>query len=130
MKARLQSTLEHLRPAAVMEQPMMQDRISLLMLVVGLAVTLITFIALIWHVHPADHEVPVRYSSLGGFDPHGHWYSVYRIPLYSLAISVINAGLAMKAFRRNRLVSFFLLLASIVIAVLCLIISMAFAAII
>ncbi len=130
MKTRIQSAADTLRPSHILSQPMMRDKISLSMLITGLVVTAITFIGLIWRVHPTDHEVPLRYSSLGGFDPHGQWYSVYRIPAYALAVSIINGGLAMKAFRRNRLVSFYLLLSTIIIAVLCLIISMAFAAIV
>lgn len=130
MNTRLASSLRHLQPANILSQPMFADRISLWMLVSAVAINLIAFAALILRVHFADHPVAVHYSSLVGFDQEGAWYSVYRLPAYGLAVTLVNGALAMKSFHRNRLSSFYLLLASIVVAVLCLIISMAFAAIV
>jgi len=71
--------------------------------------------------------IPVRYSSLGGFDGLGSWYSPLLIALFSVSISAVNGVLAFQAFSRSRLASFFLLVGSVVVALFCLIISNAFA---
>lgn len=131
MKTRIRSSLRRLEPAQLLQQPMFADRISLGMFAAGIGLNLLTFVALMFRVHAVDNPVPVHYSSLIGFDEgNGPWYSVYRLPAYGLMVAIINSGLALRSFPRNRLTSFYLLLSSIVVAVLCLIISMAFAAIV
>ncbi len=94
-------------------------------LINGLCLTLA-----IARLHPLDYAIPVRYTSVAAFDTLGPWYMLYAIPIYGIVVLVANVGLAMKAYMRSRIASFFLLLASVVVALLCLVISNAFISVI
>jgi hypothetical protein len=106
------------------------DRFSTALLIAALAINGITFIWLVLRIHPTEVPVPVRYSNLlSGFDQLGPWYFPYFIAVYALAVTVFNGLLAYQSFNRSRLVSFFLLVASTVVAAFSLIIALAFGAI-
>ena len=77
-----------------------------------------------------DYPVPTHYLSLVGFDEVGAWWSNYRLVVFSIAVTLINSLLAAKAFQRNRLASFFLLIGAASVSILCLVISSAFAEIV
>ncbi len=112
------------------EQRFWQDKLSLAVLIAALILNGITFVVLAVRVHPAQFEVPVRYSSLVGFDVLGPWYEIYRIGLFAVAVTVVNGLLAYKSFARSRITSFFLLVGAFVVALFCLIIGTAFTAIV
>jgi uncharacterized Tic20 family protein len=107
-------------------QPMFQDRISLVAVVLSFILSIVSLIALATRLPHSGEQAPVHYSSLIGFDQQGPWYLNFQIGIFSLLVSFINTALAIQAFRRNRLVSFFLLVGAVVVTLLCLIVSMAF----
>lgn len=109
------------------ESRFLRDRLSVTLLVVALVIGGLNLVLLMFHLPTARVDVPVRYSSLGGFDGLGPWYSPFLIVLFGLSITVVNGVLALQAFGRSRLASFFLLAGSCVVALFCLIISNAFA---
>ncbi|HSX41355.1 MAG TPA: hypothetical protein VLF21_01840 [Candidatus Saccharimonadales bacterium] len=115
---------------AIRQHPMMSDRISVPVLGAAVVLNICNLLVLIFRVHRATYPVPVHYSSLVGFDQVGSWLAIWRIGLFALAVTLINGVLAAKAFQRNRLASFFLLLGSVVVGLLCLIITSAFAVIV
>lgn len=81
-------------------------------------------------LHPTGFDVPVHYSSLGGFDALGPWYQLYAIAIYGFGVTAVNTVLANLSFGRSRITSFFLLTGSFVVALFCLIIGTAFAVIV
>jgi len=112
----------------VRESRFFHDRISVGLLVAAFVVGAFNIVLLAPHISSMRTAViPVRYSSLGGFDGLGSWYSPLLIALFSVSISAVNGVLAFQAFSRSRLASFFLLVGSVVVALFCLIISNAFA---
>lgn len=117
------------RLAHWLNHPMLKDPISLITLVGSIALVLVTFIMLLVKVHAVNYKVGVHFMSLVGFDRLGSWYEVYRFPVVGAMIVTINGLLAAKSFQRNRLASFFLLLGGVSVALLCLVVSRAFAVI-
>ena len=106
------------------------DRLSVGVIVLALGVNALALVMTLTRLRPLSYAVPVRYTSVGSFDTLGPWYVLYAIPLYGLLVLIANTGLAMKAFARSRIASFFLLLAAVVVALLCLVISNAFVSVV
>lgn len=109
---------------------MLADPISVSTLVMSLAVNILTIVLVVGKLRKVDYPVPVHYLSLVGFDQVGPWYTNYRLALFGLAVTAVNGLLAAKAFQRNRLASFFLLIGAAAVAVLCLVISAAFVSVV
>jgi len=107
-----------------------RDRLSVTIVMVALAINVLALLLVISRLRPLSYSVPVRYTSVGGFDTLGPWYALYAIPAYGLLVLAANVGLAMKAYNRSRIASFFLLLAAVVVALLCLVISNAFVSVV
>jgi len=103
-----------------------RDRLSVAVILLAISINLLALVLVISRLRPLSYDVPVRYTSVGGFDTLGPWYALYIIPLYGIVVLAANLGLAMKAYTRSRIASFFLLLAAVVVALLCLVISNAF----
>lgn len=111
-------------------QRFFQDRLSLSFLVPVLALNALTLIIMVIRLKPTDYAIPVRYSSLVGFDTLGPWYQIYMVGLFGVLVTAINTALAAVSFTRSRITSFFLLIGAFVVALFCLIIGTAFAVII
>ncbi|MBW3538310.1 hypothetical protein KY386_02340 [Candidatus Parcubacteria bacterium] len=122
---RLQTNIGSLR-----EQRLFQDRLSLAILVPTVILNFITLLIMLVKLRPAGFDVPVRYSSLVGFNELGPWYSAYRIALFGVAVTAVNTALGVVAFNRSRVTSFFLTVGAFVVALFCLIIGTAFAVIV
>ncbi len=122
--------LRRLHPSNVREHPMMHDPVSLVALGLSVLINILTLGNMLAKVHQVDYPVPVHYLNLIGFDQVGPWYHNYRIAAFGFAITFINALLAAQSFQRNRLTSFFLLIGSVAVGLLCLVIGSEFAAII
>ena len=107
-----------------------KDRLSVAILVSNLIVNGVIVLVLLLRVRPTQFPVPVRYSSLVGFDKLGSWTQLYGIGAFSLAVALVNGGLAIYGFGRSRIASFFLLAGAFVVAAFSLIISLALTAIV
>lgn len=84
---------------------------------------LVLAFVVIWsllHIHRSDLQVPVRFTSLGNFDQLGSWYQLYDLAIIALITFVANLFLAIVCYRRNRVMSLFLLLASLMVSILAL----------
>jgi hypothetical protein len=111
-------------------QRLVKDRLSLGLLIAAAATNVVTILLLLANLTPTDFPVPVRYSSLLGFQALGPWYQIYYIALFGVGVTLINSILAAMAYTRSRITSFFLLVGAFVVSLFCLIISLAFAAIV
>ncbi len=92
------------------------DVFSVSLLGVTAVVYAVSIAWLLLHVQPVDVPVPVRYSNLTGFDVLGPWYFPYILLGECLAVTLFNMYFAYRSFQRNRMVSFFLLATSVVVA--------------
>lgn len=106
------------------------DRISMILLVGALAVNVVSLGMLLLHWPAVHADIPTRYSTLGGFDALGPWYSPFVTALFGPAVTLVNGVLAYQAFGRSRLASFYLLCGSVVVGLFCLIIANAFATVV
>ena len=125
----VRETLADLHPTQAIKHPLFQDPISVVALIVAAVINLLTVVLVITKLHQVDYPVPTHYQSLIGFDQVGSWLQNYRLLAFSVLVFVANTALAAKSFHRNRLVSFFLILASSVVAILALVISSALVAV-
>jgi hypothetical protein len=107
-----------------------RDRLSVSVVALAVAINALAVISVLIRLRPLSYEVPIRYTSVAGFDSLGPWYALYAIPAYGILVLAANVGLAMKAYNRSRIASFFLLLAAVVVALLCLVISNAFVSVV
>ena len=122
--------LRVLHPSNLRQHPIMHDPVSLVALGLSLLLNILTLAVMVVRVHQVDYPVPVHYLSLIGFDQVGPWYQNYRIAAFGFMATLINGLLAGQSFQRNRLTSFFLLIGSVAVGLLCLVIGSEFAAII
>lgn len=102
------------------------DKLSVGVVLLATGINVLALALVLARLRPLGYAVPVRYTTTGAFDTLGPWYALYAIPVYGLLVLAANVGLAMKAYNRSRIASFFLLLAAVVVALLCLVISNAF----
>ncbi len=102
------------------------DKLSVGVVVLATSINVLALVLVAARLRPLGYAVPVRYTTIGAFDTLGPWYALYAIPAYGLLVLAANVGLAMKSYNRSRIASFFLLLAAVVVALLCLVISNAF----
>lgn len=115
--------------AKLFAQRFFHDRLSLGLFVASLGLNLINLIVLLAKLRPLEFSttVPVHYSNLNnGFDALGPWYLNYRIGLFALGVTLVNTYLAVLAYSRSRIASFYLIAGSVVVAIFSLIISAAF----
>ena len=115
--------------ADILSQRFFRDRLSLGLLIGALVVNGLNLTVLALRVRPTDGLVPVRFSSLTLFDALGAWYFPFLVALFGLGVTVVNGLFAYHSFGRSRLASFFLLIASAVVAIFATIISLAFGAV-
>jgi len=71
-------------------------------------------------LNPVAVQVPVRYTTLTAFDRLGSWQELLALPLASWFITIVNTILAQVAYRRSRVTSFMLILASLSMSLLAL----------
>lgn len=111
------------------QQRLFHDRLSVSLLATALILNVLNMVVLLLRIRPTDYPVPVHYSSLKSFDMLGPWYDRYWIGVFGLAVTLVNAWLALASFQRSRITSFFLLAGSIVVGLFCIIIANAFVAV-
>lgn len=126
----LLTRLSQLHPNQLRQHSMLADPISLATLIIAVIINVLTLILLALKLRQVDYPVPIHYLSFVGFDQMGAWYQNYRLGAFGVAVTVVNTVLAARAFGRNRLASFFLLIGAAAVAVLCLVISSAFTAVV
>lgn len=107
-----------------------RDRLSVGVVALATGINVLALLLVVIRLRPLGYAVPVRYTSVAGFDTLGAWYVLYAIPLYGIIVLGANVSLAMKAYTRSRIASFFLLLAAVVVALLCLVICNAFVSVV
>jgi hypothetical protein len=121
---------DQLHPQSLRQHPMSQDPISVVTLGLAATVNILTILLMVVRLRRVDYPVPVHYLSLVGIDQLGSWWLNFRLGLFAMVVTIINGLLAAKSYQRNRLVSFFLLVGAAVVAILSLVISAGFAAIV
>ncbi len=103
------------------------DKLSSGLVAGALVISALTFLSLLFGVHPAPQGV-VRFSSLDIGYTLGAWYYPYLVASFGLGVVMINSILAYNSYGRSRLASFFLLAGSVVVAIFSLIIANALGA--
>lgn len=126
----LLTRLSQLHPNQLRQHPMLADPISLATLIIAVVINVLTLVLLALKLRQVDYPVPIHYLSFVGFDQMGAWYQNYRLGAFGVGVTIVNTVLAARAFGRNRLASFFLLIGAAAVAVLCLVISSAFTAVV
>ncbi len=98
---------------------------------VGLTVIngVVLLTVVIWsllHIRQSDLQVPVRFTSLGNFDQLGNWYQLYDLAIIAAVTFAANLFLAIVCYKRNRVMSLFLLLSSTMVSILALVVLFGF----
>jgi hypothetical protein len=78
------------------------------------------------HIKNIGIDIPVRFTSLSNFDQLGIWYSLYEIAAISLVITLINLFLAIILHKKNRILSIFLTITTLMIVILAIAILLGF----
>ena len=100
------------------------DRTAIILLVlVGLSLLTVVFSA-IFRIHASDVQIPGRYSAYGTANIYrNQWYMLYAFPIFAVLVATINSYLSVKIHALNRLVSVGLLMFSLIIMVICIVVS-------
>lgn len=102
------------------------DRISVALIVAAMLLNGANIVSLAMTLRPTAVNVPVRFSSLTGYDALGPWYYPFLIALFSVVVTLANAYFAYASFSRSRIASFYLLAGADVVAIFGFIVSSAF----
>lgn len=78
------------------------------------------------HISRVSIELPVRFTSLSNFDQLGPWYQLYQIAAISITISLINIFLIALLHRKNRILSIFLAITTLMVVILAIAILLGF----
>lgn len=96
-------------------QRLLRDKFLRWFLFAAVALFLFEIILLLARLRPTGFVVPLEYTSGIGFTRLGDWRLIYGYGLFSLIVTATNVILAIFAFEKSRIASFFLLLGAIVI---------------
>lgn len=104
------------RPLAFMKrQRLLRDKFLRWFLFAAVFLLIVELGLLLIKLRPTAFVVPLEYTSGLGFTRLGDWQLIYGYGLFSLMVTITNSILAIFAFERSRISSFFLLLGAIVI---------------
>lgn len=81
---------------------------------------LINVFSIVWsltHIHRTQIQVPIRYTSLANFDQLAPWYQLYSIAAISLLVLIINLILATLTYSKSRLLSIFVIMITLMVAI-------------
>jgi hypothetical protein len=93
----------------------------LVALVVLLVVLNLAILAIVvYQVRPINSPVPIRYTSFANFDQLGSWVGFYSMPATSWLVASINVYLAQLIYKRSRITSVILVVATFVMTLLAL----------
>lgn len=90
--------------------------VSLVILLVVLNLGLMLF--MLTQIQPVQSLIPTRYTSFANFDQLGSWWELFLIPISSLVITGVNIGLAQAIYRRSRISSMVLIIATLCMTIL------------
>lgn len=99
-----------------------------LVIILGVGLVFLVF----WsatHIHATDIEVPIRFTSLTNFDELGKWYQLYEITIIAIVVGSLNVFFAVLLYKKNRILSIFLLITAIMVTILAIAILLGFTAI-
>lgn len=96
-------------------QRLIRDRLFMTFGVAALLLALAIIVLLLVKVRPRDFLVPFGYSTSGSFDILGPWYQTYLYGVFALGVTAGNFGLALAAYEKSRLVSFLLIVGTLII---------------
>lgn len=74
----------------------------------------------VYQVRPISSPVPTRYTSFANFDQLGGWISFYIMPAISWLVSVVNVYLAQLVYKRSRITSVIMIVATFMMVLLAL----------
>jgi hypothetical protein len=98
-----------------------QDVISLVLMGIILLIFLALLLTLVFRLRGTDNLVPLFYNSTYGVTSSVMWYKLYFLPLAFFLIMVINILIAWAFFEKERLITYLLLLVTIISGLLLLI---------
>ncbi len=90
--------------------------VALVFLLVILNIAITVMVA--YQVRPVNSPVPTRFTSFANFDKLGGWTSFYLLPAMSWLVSFTNIYLAQLVYKRSRITSVVMVVATFVMALL------------
>jgi len=109
------------------QHPFWADPLVLVCIFIHLAFNLAQWLILIFGLREfRGYPIPLHYTILGGVDEVGNWINLLTLPLAALAIGLTNAVIGFFAYRREKLLSYFLAVVGLFLQALLLIITLAF----
>lgn len=78
------------------------------------------------HIKKVGIELPVRFTSLSNFDQLGAWYQLYEIAIIAILVTLLNLFLAMLLQKKNRILSIFLMVTTVMVVILAIAILLGF----
>ncbi|TES95693.1 hypothetical protein E3J85_01770 [Patescibacteria group bacterium] len=116
-----------LRLTKFFKHPFWKDKLILVFVLVHLGLNIAQWLIVYLGLRGfRGYSVPLHYTILGGVDTLGYWYQLFALPLLALIIGIVNVTLAISAYKREQLLSYFLTGIGVLLQVLMFIISLAF----
>ncbi|MEX0749111.1 MAG: hypothetical protein WD467_01515 [Candidatus Saccharimonadales bacterium] len=105
------------------QQRILRDKFLRWFLIIALLLCMVQIGQLLIRLRPTGFVVPLEYVSGAGLTRLGDWRLIYGYGVYSLLVTLGNIALAVVAFEKSRITSFFLLLGAIVINIFAIVVT-------
>lgn len=108
--------------AFLKQQRLLHDRFMVWFLLLAVLSCGLVVVLLAVRLSPSDFVVPLEYTSGIGLSGLGPWYRLYSYGIFALITTLLNCALAMAAFEKSRIASFFLILGACMVNILTLVV--------
>ena len=98
----------------IKNSPARQNKFIIIINIICLILNLALWLFLYWQlnkivkINPEMTTIPLHYNVFLGIDKIGYWYNAFYLPLIGLVILIINFILAIYAYSKKSLASYFL----------------------
>ena len=89
-----------------------KDKFNVIGLIIILILNLIIWAILYFNIEPTIDPIPLHYNIYFGIDLIGQWYQIFYLPASGLIIYFINFVLSYIIYKREKIISYFLILST------------------
>ena len=108
----------------ILKSPAKRDRLILANLFLAIAIDMAIWLLLIFNFWRSSEYIVLGYNIYFGISSFGHWYQVLLLPILGLIIIIFNFTLAFNLYLKEKILSYFLALGSLIFNILILITSL------
>lgn len=100
------------------------DKLSLIFFVIALILNILIWLVIFWQIKPRSEPIFLHYNIYFGIDAIGDYWKLYYLPISGSVILLINTLISAFIYRREKIISHFLLITNIIAQIVLLVASL------